>query len=417
MTQQRVPWYYILILILAGESIFVLPFVVPRVFRATLLSAYELDDLQLGTCFSIYGLVALASYIFGGAVADKVSARVLMGTALIATGLGGIYMSTFPSYEWMKVLYGYWGFTTIFLFWAPMIKATRNWGGQKKQGLAFGLLDGGRGLVGALFGVLGVAIFSSAVNTSDLSLLDKREAFSQVVLFSSILVMAVGLLVILVFKTQKSKEETQRSPLKNYMEALKIPSVWLLMIIICCAYVGYKVTDLFSLYAAKVLKYEDVGAASIGTFLLFIRPVVGITIGLVADRKNIARFIILAFILTIIGSALFASGVIEQQAFLLFMISMVITAIGVYAARALYFAVFNHCKIPWVLTGTVVGLVSVIGYTPDIFASPLMGYLLKEYPGKLGHQYVFLVVIGFSLIGLICSIFFYRINRKFDNQQ
>ena len=41
------------------------------------------------------------------------------------------------------------------------------------------------------------------------------------------------------------------------------------------------------------------------------------------------------------------------------------------------------------LTGTAVGVVSLIGYTPDIFIGPLMGYFLDEYPGALGHQCVF----------------------------
>ena len=49
----------------------------------------------------------------------------------------------------MSVLYAYWGVTTILLFWAAMIRATREWGGASQQGRAFGILDGGRGAVAA----------------------------------------------------------------------------------------------------------------------------------------------------------------------------------------------------------------------------------------------------------------------------
>jgi hypothetical protein len=83
-----------------------------------------------------------------------------MSVALILTGLGGIYLATYPNLINLHILYGFWGFTTIFLFWAPMIKATRIWGGNNRQGIAFGFLDGGRGLVAALFGSVGVIIFS-----------------------------------------------------------------------------------------------------------------------------------------------------------------------------------------------------------------------------------------------------------------
>ena len=160
MNQNKAPWYYLLLLILAGESIFILPFVLVRVFRPTVMDSFGIDNTQVGFCFSVYGIVALVSYLFGGVLADRYPPRKLIAVALWLTAAGGLVFANFPSYTTLKMLYGYWGFTTIFLFWAAMIKATRVWGGTKSQGKAFGFLDGGRGLVGALFGTLGVFIFS-----------------------------------------------------------------------------------------------------------------------------------------------------------------------------------------------------------------------------------------------------------------
>jgi MFS family permease len=156
----KAPWFYLLLLILAGESVFILPFVLQRVFRPTVLKVFELDNVSLGLCFSVYGFVALVSYLLGGPIADKYQPRKLIAIALWMTALGGLVFATFPNYSTLQVLYGFWGFTTIFLFWSPMIKATRFWGGKNAQGKAFGLLDGGRGLVGALFGTMGVLVFS-----------------------------------------------------------------------------------------------------------------------------------------------------------------------------------------------------------------------------------------------------------------
>ena len=68
-------------------------------------------------------------------------------------------MMTYPSYPVMQLLFAYWGFTTVFLFWAPMIKATRMIGGPKRQGKTFSFLDGGRGIVASSIGVIGVIIF------------------------------------------------------------------------------------------------------------------------------------------------------------------------------------------------------------------------------------------------------------------
>jgi hypothetical protein len=68
--------------------------------------------------------------------------------------------------------------------------------------------------------------------------------------------------------------------------------------------------------------------------------------------------------------------------------------------------------VPVAFTGSAVGLVSVLGYTPDVFMGPMMGYLLVSSPGPLGHQHVFLMVFGFAIIGLGASMLFSHITRK-----
>jgi sugar phosphate permease len=64
------------------------------------------------------------------------------------------------------------------------------------------------------------------------------------------------------------------------------------------------------------------------------------------------------------------------------------------------------------LTGTAVGLVSVVGYTPDIFMGPINGYLTDTYPGALGHQYFFGVLAGFAVLGLGCTLLFQRLSAR-----
>ena len=130
--------FRIVLLMLAGEGIFLLPFLLARIFRPTFLAVFEISNFELGSLYSIYGVVALVSYLFGGAIADRFPPRKLMATALLMTAAGGLIMAQFPSFFALQLVYGYWGFSTIFLFWAAMIKATRNWGGLHQQGRAFG---------------------------------------------------------------------------------------------------------------------------------------------------------------------------------------------------------------------------------------------------------------------------------------
>ena len=416
-TKKRQNWLYLLLLILAGEAVFILPFVLKRVFRATVLDVFEVTNLELGTLNAVYGIVAFVSYLFGGPLADKYSPRKLIGFALWATALGGLIMASYPSLLILRILYGYWGFTTIFLFWAPMIKATRVWGGKTSQGKAFGFLDGGRGLVGALFGALGVLIFSLFIvgNIEEAILIDRKEAFKYVILISSGIVTLIGVLVWFFMKSPDENDKEiliEKISISQITDVLKIPAVWLLMIIILCAYVGYKTTDVFSLYAREIMLFDEVKSAQIGTFLLFIRPVIGITIGFLADRSKTTVWLMISFIISIFGALLFASGIINPSTTTLFFIGILITATGVYAARALYFATMQEGHIPLVLTGTAVGMMSLVGFTPDIFADLLSGYLLDNAPGETGHQYVFMMLAVFSFIGLIASFVFYRLNTK-----
>lgn len=417
MNQKKAPWYFLLLLILAGESVFILPFVLARVFRPTVLEVFALDNVQLGLCFSVYGIVALLSYLVGGPLADKFPPRKLIAVALWMTALGGLVYATFPDYNTLKVLYGYWGFTTIFLFWAPMIKATRVWGGNSSQGKAFGFLDGGRGLVGALFGAMGVFIFSFFI-TSEVSVasdVEIRAAFKQVILVSSGIVSFVGLLVWLFMKMDRRSEKEiilEKITISQIQEVSRLPSVWLLMIIILCAYVGYKITDVFSLFAQDVMRYDQVQSATVGTFLLFVRPVIGVVIGVLADRSQTTFWLVISFVVSFFGALLFASGIVSNSATVLFFISIFTVAAGVYAARSLYFAVMKDGKIPLVLTGTAVGLISLVGYTPDIFAGPAMGYLLENSPGAAGHQHVFWMLAVFSFIGGIAAWGYFQLYRK-----
>ena len=161
------------------------------------MDVFDLTNVELGSLFSVYGTVALFSYIFGGSLADRYLPGKLIAISLILTSLGGLLLATYPSFFVLQIIYGYWGFTTVFLFWGAMIKGTRIWGGTKNQGQAFGFLDGGRGLVAALMGTIGVFIYSLFLeaDVQAANILERQHAFKYVILFSSLVVALAGVWV------------------------------------------------------------------------------------------------------------------------------------------------------------------------------------------------------------------------------
>ncbi|MGD1847493.1 MAG: nitrate/nitrite transporter [Salibacteraceae bacterium] len=397
----------LLVLILAGESIFFLPFVLVRIFRPVFLRVFELSNLELGACFSVYGVVAMVAYFFGGPLADRFSSRNLMSVALWATGLGGIYLSFLPDLWALRWLYGFWGLTTILLFWAAMIRATRDWGGAAHQGKAFGWLEGGRGLTAALLGTLALSIFSSESDATGVSV------FQQVIRITSAVTLAVGGLVWFAVPSQaaESKEATPKASFSHVLDLVRRPTVWLQAGIIVCAYVGYKITDDLSLYAHEVLHFNEVKASAVGTAAIWMRPVFALFAGLLADRLSGGKVLSACFACTVFGGAGLALGIPGNLAWLA-LITMALALAGIYGLRGVYFAVMGEGKIPTYATGTAVGIMSVVGYTPDVFMSPLMGWILDSYPGPVGHQGVFGVLVVFGLLGLLLSLLFLRKTLK-----
>ncbi len=398
-------------LIAAGECVFLLPFVVARIFRPTFLDVFQLTNLELGAAFSLYGIIAMVSYFFGGPLADRFSARNLMTAALVATAIGGVLFASIPSLIVLTLLYGFWGLTTIMLFWAALIRATREWGGTEFQGRAYGLLDGGRGFTAAALASVSVLIFAALLpeNVDSSSLTQRTAALKQIIWVFTIVVILVAILVWLVVPNTRPISKNQTSLDWTAIKSVsKLPVIWLQSAIVVCAYAGYKATDDFSLFASDALQYDDVAAAQVGTISFWVRPFAAILAGITADYFKASSVIILCFIIMMLGSLAIASGLIQPGLPWVLVLTVVATSAGIYGLRGIYFALIEEGKIPWALTGTAVGLVSTLGFTPDIFMGPLMGFLIDRSPGALGHQHLFGVLAGFAMIGAIAGVLFQR---------
>jgi len=395
-------------LVMAGEAVFVLPFVIPRVFRPTLLEALAIDNTQLGAAFSAYGLVAMASYGLGGPLADRFPVRWMMAVALLCTAAGGLVFASIPGPTTLWALYGAWGVTTILLFWAGLLRATRGWGGDNQQGRAYGLLDGGRGMLAALLSTLALGVFAVALGEEPTPA-DQRLAL-QAVIGAGIALTVVAAGLVVAFVPDDAEPSPPRPPWEDVRSVLARPAVWLQALVVVCAYVGYKGTDDTSLLAVEVLGWDEVQAAGLGTLSFWLRPVSAVGAGLLADRLGGWRTVAGAFAVLLAADLAVALGTVGPVVPLV-LAGVVGTAAMVYALRGVYFALTQEAGIPLAQTGAAVGMVSVLGYTPDVFMGPLMGVLLDGSPGTPGHRHLFLVLAGFALLGGLASVAFGRLAR------
>lgn len=403
-----------LALVIAGELVFGLPYNVPRFFRPTMLDVFGISNTQLGDMFAVYGIAAMIAYFPGGAVADRFSARSLIAASLVATSLGGVFMATIPGPFAMKCLYGYWGVTTIFLFWGALIKATRDWGGDHTQGVAFGILDGGRGLVAASASMVGVYILALYLpDEAQLGTAAERKAgFQMVVWYYVALTMMAGIFAWYAMPKEKIASDVEFNPLRGMTAVLARPIVWAQAAIIICAYCGYKGLDNYSLYAVQVLGKNEIEGAYLATYGAWTRPVAAVLAGVIADRFSSIRAIGMTFAVLSVSFGVWSMAEPTGSGVAVIYFNFFLTFFAVYALRGIYFALLEENSTPKHLTGAAVGLISLVGYTPDVFFGPISGRILDASPGLVGHQNYLLFLAGISVVGMTTVLWLVWLRRK-----
>lgn len=378
-----------------------------------MLDVFQLSNTQLGDVFALYGITALLAYFPGGAIADRFEARSLIALSLIATALGGIYLYTVPSLVGLYLLFAYWGLTSILLFWAALIKATRDWGGAGTQGLAFGVLDGGRGLVASVLATAALFILSERVPSSG-SNTAGLQAVILFYIFACLLSAAIIWFTLPGSEAQGHSIKVAEPP--SWRRVLSEPSAWLQAGVVICAYCGYKALDNYAVYAVQVLGMDQLEAAKLNTYASYTRPVAAVVAGLWADRWRASRLVSLLF--GVAGVVFFALGYGFSATVTnaLLMANVLVTFVAVYALRGIYFSLIEESKLDKSITGSAVGLISVLGFTPDIFFGAVTGRILDANPGAVGFQHYFLFMAITCAAGMVFTVTLSRRLAGRDNR-
>jgi len=395
-------------LVVAGEAVFGLPFHIARFFRPTVLEVFEFTNTELGAVQAVYGVVAMLAYFPGGLLADRFSARRLLTGSLLCTSLGGFYFASVPGYRGTWWLFAYWGLTTILLFWGALIRATREWGGRDEQGRAYGLLDGGRGLFAAVVAASAVFVFEAMLpaDPTTATMTERTEALRNVIFVYTATTAGAGLLCWLLVPERRSGAEHRPPVFRNIAKVMRLPTVWLQALIVVSAYVGYKGIDDYSLFAVQAYGMNEVEGAKVTSISAWVRPVAAIGAGLLGDRFKSSRVSALCFATMVASYLWFAFAEPLPSTRWVLYANVLISCTAVFGLRGIYFALFEEGSVPIDATGTAVGLVSVIGYTPDVFVALAGGWFLDRSPGVDGHQHFFLFLCAFAVLGLIASLRF-----------
>lgn len=393
-------WVMMACLCLSGGIIFLLPFL-REVYYIPLQKALHLTNTRFGVLMSVFGIVSLVTYFPGGWLADRVSSRKLISFSMLATGLAGFYFATFPSYPVAVAVHAFWGVTCSLTFWGALIRATRSWAPGREQGKAFGFLESGRGIAELASSTALLAVFAR---------LGGGEAglTAVIILFAVIDVLLAALAWFSIVDDGRNAPgancEWPKVEWTQMILVMKMPVVWLISVAILAAYSAYWGAYYFTPYATDVFLMSVVFGGALGVGKMWVKPLAALGAGFVGDRVGVARTVVWMFVVLIPSFAVFALAPGNPTLVMILIVNTAVASLGIFALRGIYFALLEEGGIPLAITGTAAGLISAIGFTPDVFMPILGGILLDRYPAGRGYRYLFGFIVGLCMLGLLASL-------------
>jgi predicted MFS family arabinose efflux permease len=203
--------------------------------------------------------------------------------------------------------------------------------------------------------------------------------------------------------------ETDRvAVLRRLMVVLRSPTVWLQAVVIIAAYSTFKMFDYYGLYSEDAYGLTRTESAKLVAYLSFLRVAGALAAGWIADRLlGISPSVQLCFVLLIAAYAVFLFVPPGQELVWLMMTNMVVSCAAFFGLRGIYFALLEESGTPRELTGTAVGVICFVGFTPEIFMPLVTGRLIYSARSSgnvlIGYDRIFWMLIVLSLLGLLAA--------------
>ncbi|MEK4306755.1 MULTISPECIES: MFS transporter [Oceanobacillus] len=401
------------LIVLAGGAIFPLLYLRTN-YQETILEVYGLSLSELNIILSALGIAYVIGYFPSGWIADKFSAKKLLTISLLGVGAAGIWFAQVPSYPFIITIFVIWGIFTVLTFWSAHMKLVKLISKKEEEGRFFGILDGGKGVIEAVLASIAISMFSAVLGTST-ALADKEAALVSVVYMYSIILIIVAVLIMLFVNEDETstkqtddngvKKESKNVGLKAIKNVLTNKSVLLLGVIIFMAYIVA-----WTIYYVGGFLQTNIGvtASAVGTItviMLWMRPIGGILGGFLGDKFGKSYILILSLALgtiVLVFMALLPSGLPH----IYFNILVILIGLAVYSIRGLYWSLLGDCDIKDDELGLSIGLVSFIGYLPDILLPLLVSWMMSSFGEATGYNAYFIFSAIAGVIAIVVTFIF-----------
>lgn len=384
-------------IISCGAYVVYLTYLARYSFYDQVIDGLKITNSQLGVLYGLYGTTATIAYFPGGVLADKVRVKYLATLGFALSAILTFWYSTAPSYGQLKIIFLLFGLCTTFIFWGIRYKAIRLVSTEENYSTNIGVSYGVVGIVGLVISFISIAIFEAFK--------DPAEGFHIVLMFFAGInaVFAVLSFIFIPKFADEISTERKKFNFSEVVQAFKHPGVWLTTLCMFFIYTIYTslayTVSFISAIGATAAIASIVGTIRTYGTSLFASPIVG---G-IAEKKTPSKTIIVCAGITAVCLAIMAfapknAGFIIPSVILIIALSFFLN--GAYGVTS---SMLTETKVPVAIFGTASGILSVIGFIPDMFVSPIAGKWLDTYDTAGAYTRIFAVLAVSAVLALLCA--------------
>ncbi|ELC27031.1 MFS transporter [Escherichia coli] len=395
-------WIKLCFLILGGGTIFKLSSM-KDVFYVPMQADWGLTNTQIGFGFTVYAAVQTIGLFSSLYIADRFSKKILLPAGLIGVGLCGAYLTTLPPFSGYLIAFGAMAFFGEVVYWPVLLKAVRLLGNRDEQGRMFGFLEAGRGVVDVLIASGALFVF--------VQFGEGKAGMQAGLVYYTLITIIVGIITYFIVDADdrtipQDDEDVNKQIFKGIKNVVKSPNLWLASFCIFFVYSAYCgltyfipfLKDIYALPVALVGAYGIINQYGL-------KMVGGPVGGYLADKISHSPVIYLkwTFLISAVAMLLFIQLPHDSMNVYLGMTATLGFGAIIFSQRAIFFAPMDEIGTPREFAGSAMAFGCIIGYMPSMFAYTLYGSLLDNFSGIQGYNYVFSVMVAFSLLGFICA--------------
>ena len=394
-------WARLCFLVLGGGTIFKLSSM-KDVFYVPMQNDWGLTNTQIGLSFTVYTIVQTTGLFLSLYIADRYSKKILLPFGLIGVGLCGLYLSTLPSFTGYLICFAAMAFFADVVYWPVLLKAVRLLGTKEEQGRLFGLLEAGRGVVDVIVASGALFVF--------VHFGEGKAGMQAGLLYYTVITLMAGVITYFIVDDDHVKSgegsSTNIETLRGIKHVLTCPNVWLASFGIFFVYAAYCGLTYFIPFLKDIYMLPVALVGAYGIINQYALKMVGGPVGgFLADKvaKSPTVYLKWTFLISAVAMMLFMQLPHQSMNVYIGMIATLGFGAIIFSQRAIFFAPMDEIGTPRQYAGSAMAFGCIIGYMPAMFAYTLYGWILDNFKGITGYNYVFSVMIGFSLLGFACS--------------